>query len=145
MLTYLNQPECLKGDHVQWATELVERYPFFGIGQCLHVRHLLSRSKFDWLNPSDAILVVTGITRGNKAVIIIAAAIHQRPAAHAVIAAIAGVVHIRQTQTVGELVADGTDALNQEFVPVFIAFVGHSIGIDPDAVSDFKIHPILSC
>ena len=35
LLTYLNQPECLKGDHVQWATELVERYPFFGIGQCL--------------------------------------------------------------------------------------------------------------
>lgn len=35
LLTYLNQPETLKGDNVQWVEELVERYPFFGIGQCM--------------------------------------------------------------------------------------------------------------
>ena len=35
MLTYLNQPETLTGDRVQWVESLVERYPFFGIGQCL--------------------------------------------------------------------------------------------------------------
>ena len=35
LLTYLNQPETLVGDNVQWVTSLVERYPYFGIGQCL--------------------------------------------------------------------------------------------------------------
>ena len=35
LLTYLNQPETLKGDNVQWVESLTERYPFFSIGQCL--------------------------------------------------------------------------------------------------------------
>ena len=35
LLTYLNQPETLKGDNVQWIESLTERYPFFGIGQCM--------------------------------------------------------------------------------------------------------------
>lgn len=35
LLTYLNQPEKLKGDNVQWVETLVERYPFFSIGQCM--------------------------------------------------------------------------------------------------------------
>ena len=35
LLTYLNRPETLVGDNVQWVSSLVERYPFFGIGQCL--------------------------------------------------------------------------------------------------------------
>ena len=35
LLTYLNKPETLVGDHVQWVTSLVERYPYFSIGQCL--------------------------------------------------------------------------------------------------------------
>lgn len=35
LLTYLNQPEALNGDRVQWVESLIERYPFFGIGQCM--------------------------------------------------------------------------------------------------------------
>ena len=35
LLTYLNQPETLKGDNVPWVESLTERYPFFGIGQCM--------------------------------------------------------------------------------------------------------------
>lgn len=35
LLTYLNQPEALKGDNVQWVESLIDRYPFFGIGQCM--------------------------------------------------------------------------------------------------------------
>ena len=35
LLTYLNQPETLRGDNVQWVESLMEHYPFFGIGQCM--------------------------------------------------------------------------------------------------------------
>lgn len=35
LLTYLKQPETLRGDNVQWVESLMDRYPFFGIGQCM--------------------------------------------------------------------------------------------------------------
>ena len=35
LMTYLNQPETLRGDNVQWVESLIDRYPFFGIGQCM--------------------------------------------------------------------------------------------------------------
>ena len=35
LIGYLNQPETLRGGHVQGVESLVDRYPFFSIGQCL--------------------------------------------------------------------------------------------------------------
>jgi tetratricopeptide (TPR) repeat protein len=50
LLTYLNQPETLKGDSVPWVTSLVERYPFFGIGQCMLAIAYQNEGdeRFDW-------------------------------------------------------------------------------------------------
>ena len=111
----------------------------------MHIINLRGRSEFGGFNPSDAVLVVAGIARRNETVAIIAAAVHQRPRAHAIIAAIAGVVHIGQTQTVRELMADSTDAIHGKILhtrPIVLlggALIGNSIGIDPEAFDDFKI------
>ena len=50
LLTYLNQPETLKGDNVPWVTSLVERYPFFSIGQCMLAIAYQNEDdeRFDW-------------------------------------------------------------------------------------------------
>ena len=52
--------------------------------QCLHIADALCFSKLYGVKPSDAILFVAGIARGNKAIAIIAAAIHERPCVHTV-------------------------------------------------------------
>ena len=81
-----------------------------GIRQRLHFRHRLRRRQLLGCNPSYAHALETRVVAWLESFGVVATLVHQRPVTHAVESRVARVVHIHQTQTVGELVADGANA-----------------------------------
>ena len=88
-------------------------------------------AELDGREPAADHLLIAGVACGREAAIVPAAVREEVPMSDAVVAGIEGVVEVGQTHAVGELVADGADALD---VPTGIDFVGAGIGVDGHAV-----------
>ena len=96
---------------------IVEDVGLSAVGKALESRYRGVAGQLDGVSPSGHHLLVGRVACGAVAVAVVIAAAHQVPRPHAVVAAlravVVDVVQVSEAQAVGELMADGADALGQ--------------------------------
>ena len=80
------------------------------VGERGHIVDHRISLQFDGDGPTAGHALVGGVVGGLEAVAVVGTHIHQVVFLHTVVAAVGGVIHIREAHAVGELMADGADA-----------------------------------
>ena len=95
---------------------VVDDVGFAAFAQRLHGRHLRVFLQLNGLQPSGAPLLVAAVAGRHESalVAVVGAVVHEVPRAHAEVL-VGGVIHVGESQTVGELVAEGANAVDAPF------------------------------
>ena len=101
------------------------------VGERSHVVHRCGFGQLLRLQPSRKGTLPCRVSGGDVRVSVIVALVHKIPCAHAVASAVVSVVHVGKSETVGELVAYGADAVYARLAR-HLAAAG--IGVDTHAV-----------